>query len=192
MKNDIVLAGVGGQGILTIAAIIAQAAVKSGLNVKQSEVHGMSQRGGSVEAHLRISSDPIYSDLIAPGTADVVLSVEPMEALRQRRYLAADGAILANAKPVTNIGDYPELAAIHDEIKKSPKSVVFDAEGIAANLGTARAMNMVMLGAISVFLDMPESLLKDQIAAMFARKGEDVVKTNLDAFEAGKAAASNK
>ena len=192
MKNDIVLAGVGGQGILTIAAIIAQAAVKSGLNVKQSEVHGMSQRGGSVEAHLRISSDPIYSDLIAPGTADVVLSVEPMEALRQRRYLAADGAILANAKPVTNIGDYPELAAIHDEIKKSPKSVVFDAEGIAANLGTARAMNMVMLGAISVFLDMPESLLKDQIAAMFARKGEAVVKTNLDAFEAGKAAASDK
>ncbi len=190
MKNDIVLAGVGGQGILTIAAIIAQAAVKSGLNVKQSEVHGMSQRGGSVEAHLRISSDPIYSDLIAPGTADVVLSVEPMEALRQRRYLAADGAILANAKPVTNIGDYPELAAIHDEIKKSPKSVVFDAEGIAAKLGTARAMNMVMLGAISVFLDMPESLLKDQIAAMFARKGEAVVKTNLDAFEAGKAAAS--
>ena len=192
MKNDIVLAGVGGQGILTIAAIIAQAAVKSGLNVKQSEVHGMSQRGGSVEAHLRISSEPIYSDLIAPGTADVVLSVEPMEALRQRRYLAADGAILANAKPVTNIGDYPELAAIHDEIKKSPKSVVFDAEGIAANLGTARAMNMVMLGAISVFLDMPESLLKDQIAAMFARKGEAVVKTNLDAFEAGKAATSNK
>ncbi len=190
MKNDIVLAGVGGQGILTIAAIIAQAAVKSGLNVKQSEVHGMSQRGGSVEAHLRISSEPIYSDLIAPGTADVVLSVEPMEALRQRRYLAADGAILANAKPVTNIGDYPELAAIHDEIKKSPKSVVFDAEGIAAKLGTARAMNMVMLGAISVFLDMPESLLKDQIAAMFARKGEAVVKTNLDAFEAGKAAAS--
>ena len=192
MKNDIVLAGVGGQGILTIAAIIAQAAVKSGLNVKQSEVHGMSQRGGSVEAHLRISSDPIYSDLIAPGTADVVLAVEPMEALRQRRYLAADGAILANAKPVTNIGDYPVLAAIHDEIRKSPKSVVFDAEGIAANLGTARAMNMVMLGAISVFLDMPETLLKDQIAAMFARKGEAVVKTNLDAFEAGKAAASGK
>ena len=192
MKNDIVLAGVGGQGILTIAAIIAQAAVKSGLNVKQSEVHGMSQRGGSVEAHLRISSDTIHSDLIAPGTADVVLAVEPMEALRQRRYLAADGAILANAKPVTNIGDYPELEAIHAEIRKSPKSVVFDAEGIAANLGTARAMNMVMLGAISVFLDMPESLLKDQIAAMFARKGEAVVKTNLDAFEAGKAAASNK
>ena len=157
-----------------------------------SEVHGMSQRGGSVEAHLRISSDTIHSDLIAPGTADVVLAVEPMEALRQRRYLAADGAILANAKPVTNIGDYPELEAIHAEIRKSPKSVVFDAEGIAANLGTARAMNMVMLGAISVFLDMPESLLKDQIAAMFARKGEAVVKTNLDAFEAGKAAASNK
>ena len=191
MKNDIVLAGVGGQGILTIAAIIAQAAVKSGLNVKQSEVHGMSQRGGSVEAHLRISSTPIYSDLIAPGTADVVLAVEPMEALRQRKYLAADGAILANAKPVTNIGDYPELEAIHAEIRKSPKSVVFDAEGIAAEIGTARAMNMVMLGAISVFLDMPEALLKDQIAAMFARKGEAVVKTNLDAFEAGKAAASH-
>ena len=189
MKNDIVLAGVGGQGILTIAAIIAQAAVKAGLNVKQSEVHGMSQRGGSVEAHLRISSEPIYSDLIAPGTADVVLAVEPMEALRQRRYLAKDGAILANAKPVLNIGDYPELDAIIAELKTSPKSVALDAEDVAAKLGTPRAMNMVMLGAMSVFLDMPETLLTSQITAMFARKGDAVVKTNLDAFQAGKAAA---
>lgn len=189
MKNDIVLAGVGGQGILTIAAIIAQAAVKSGLNVKQSEVHGMSQRGGSVEAHLRLSSEPIFSDLIAPGTADVVLAVEPMEALRQQRYLAKDGAIISNDRPVKNIGDYPEVESIKAALKAYAKSVVFDAEGMAAEVATARAMNMVMLGAMSVFLDMPEELLTNQISAMFARKGEAVVASNLKAFAAGKAAA---
>lgn len=192
MKNDIVLAGVGGQGILTIAAIIADAAVRSGLNVKQSEVHGMSQRGGSVEAHLRLSSDPIYSDLIAPGTADVVLAVEPMEALRQQRYLSKDGAILANANPVKNIGDYPEVESILTELKTHSKSVVVDGEGLATACGTARAMNMVMLGAMSVFLDMPEELLIERVKAVFVRKGDSVVKVNLDAFEAGKQAALNR
>ena len=189
MKNDIVLAGVGGQGILTIAAIIAQAALKANLNVKQSEVHGMSQRGGSVEAHLRLSSEPIFSDLIAEGTADVVLAVEPMEALRQQRYLAPTGAIVANANPLINIGNYPAVEDIISAIKTYPKSVVMDAEGIATQVGTARAMNMVMLGAMSVFLDMPEKLLTDMITATFARKGEAIVATNLKAFAAGKEAA---
>ena len=132
MKNDIILAGVGGQGILTIAAIIGKAAMEAGLNVKQSEVHGMSQRGGAVLAHLRLSSEPIFSDLIAEHSADVILAVEPMEALRHVEGLADDGAIISNANPVKNIADYPETEALLAEIKRHPKSVVLDADGIAA------------------------------------------------------------
>lgn len=192
MKNDIILAGVGGQGILTIAAIIGKAALKVGLNVKQSEVHGMSQRGGDVLAHLRLSSEPIFSDLIADNSADVILAVEPMEALRHVAGLADNGAIIANARPVKNIGNYPEDESLIAEIKKYPRSVVLDADGIAVANGSARAMNIVMLGAVSVFLDMDPELLKEAITDSFARKGEDIVKMNLKAFEAGRQAASSK
>ena len=190
MKNDIILAGVGGQGILTIAAIIGKAAMEAGLNVKQSEVHGMSQRGGAVLAHLRLSSEPIFSDLIGEHSADVILAVEPMEALRHVEGLADDGAIISNANPVKNIADYPETEALLAEIKRHPKSVVLDADGIAAAGGNARAMNIVMLGAVSVFLDMDPELLRGVIRENFARKGEAVVEMNLKAFEAGREYAS--
>lgn len=189
MKNDIILAGVGGQGILTIAAIIGRAAMKVGLNVKQSEVHGMSQRGGAVLAHLRLSSDPIFSDLIADGAADIIIAVEPMEALRHIRGLSASGVILANSKPVKNIGDYPETEDVIAAVKQVPNSVVIDADGIAASLGNPRAMNTVMLGAISKFLSLDSALLRDVIAENFARKGQAVVDMNLKAFDAGRAAA---
>ena len=189
MKNDLILAGVGGQGILTIAAIIGKAAMKAGLNVKQSEVHGMAQRGGAVLAHLRLSSEPIFSDLIAEHSADVILAVEPMEAMRHIEGLSDSGAIIANATPVKNIADYPDTEALIAEIKKHPKSVVLDADGIAVASGNARAMNTVMLGAVSVFLDMDPELLRNVICENFARKGDAVVEMNLKAFEAGREAA---
>ena len=189
MKNDLILAGVGGQGILTIAAIIGKAAMKAGLNVKQSEVHGMAQRGGAVLAHLRLSSEPIFSDLIAEHSADVILAVEPMEAMRHIEGLSDHGAIIANATPVKNIADYPETEALVAEIKKFPKSVVLDADGIAVKAGSSRAMNTVMLGAVSVFLDMDPELLRNVIRENFARKGEEIVAMNLKAFEAGRDAA---
>jgi len=189
MKNDLILAGVGGQGILTIAAIIGKAAMKAGLNVKQSEVHGMAQRGGAVLAHLRLSSEPIFSDLIAEHSADVILAVEPMEAMRHIEGLSDQGAIIANATPVKNIADYPETEALVAEIKKFPKSVVLDADGIAVKAGSSRAMNTVMLGAVSVFLDMDPELLRNVIRENFARKGEEIVAMNLKAFEAGREAA---
>lgn len=190
MKNDIILAGVGGQGILTIAAIIGKAALKAGLNVKQSEVHGMSQRGGAVLAHLRLSSDPIYSDLIGEHSADVILAVEPMEALRHIEGLSDSGAIISNASPVKNIGNYPETELLLNEIKKYPRNVVIDADGIAVANGSARAMNIVMLGAVSVFLDMDADLLRGVIRESFARKGDEIVNMNLKAFEAGREYAS--
>ena len=191
MKKDIVLAGVGGQGILTIASIIGQAAVRQGLNIKQSEVHGMAQRGGAVLAHLRLASAKIHSDLIAPGTADALLAVEPMEALRQVESLRQDGVILANSKPVRNINDYPELPSVLAALQAYPRTLVIDADDMAAAAGTARAMNMVMLGTVAPFLDMPIELIQEIIAEVFARKGEKVVEVNLKAFAAGLEAARN-
>jgi indolepyruvate ferredoxin oxidoreductase beta subunit len=185
MKSDIVLAGVGGQGILTIAAIIGQAAVSEGINVKQSEVHGMAQRGGSVVAHLRLSSAPVRSDLIEPGTAHVVLSMEPMEALRQMPYLSKEGVLISNTTPIRNIGDYPEVDSILKELERIPRHVVIDADDLAKKAGSPRAANMVLLGAISNFLELPVRLLTDSINIMFARKGEAIVNANLKAFTAG-------
>lgn len=185
MKSDIVLAGVGGQGILTIAAIIGQAAVNEGIHVKQSEVHGMAQRGGSVVAHLRLSSEPVKSDLIELGTADVVLSMEPMEALRQIPYLSKAGVLISNTTPIRNIGDYPELDSIREELEKVPRSVIIDADDLAKRAGSPRAANMVLLGAISNLLELPSRLLTDSINVMFARKGEAIVNANLKAFAAG-------
>jgi indolepyruvate ferredoxin oxidoreductase beta subunit len=190
MKNDIILAGVGGQGILTIATIVGQAAVSRGLHVKQSEVHGMAQRGGAVVAHLRLSSVPIYSDLITPGHADVVLAVEPMEALRQAYNLRPNGVLLANTEAVKNIADYPDEAALLEELRQAPHSLVLDAGAMAKACGSAKAMNIVMLGALGAFLDLPEEALSETIRQVFARKGDEVVTANLRAFAAGRAAAA--
>ena len=190
MKKDIVLAGVGGQGILTIAALIGRVAMELGMNVKQSEVHGMSQRGGAVLAHLRMSEAPILADQIGLGSADVVIAVEPMEALRQAPLLSKDGVIITNATPVKNIGDYPETDALLAELRANPRNVVIDADGIAEAAGTRRAMNIVMLGAVSKFIDIDEALLKEVVTEKFASKGEEVVASNIKAFDAGRDAAS--
>ena len=109
MKLDVVLAGVGGQGVLTAAAILAEAGRRHGLTVKQGEVHGMSQRGGAVTANLRMADGPVGSDLIARGSAEMILSLEPVEALRWLPYLATDGVVVTSASPVRNISDYPEI-----------------------------------------------------------------------------------
>jgi len=191
MKNDIVIAGVGGQGILTIAAIVGHAAVANGMNVKQSEVHGMAQRGGAVLAHLRLSDETVFSDLVPKGRADVVLAVEPLEALRHIDFLAADGVLLANEVPVVNINDYPDQEMVLAELRQHPKNVVLNADQMAKDSGSARAMNMVMLGALSPFLDLPTDSLTDMIKQAFARKGEKIVETNLAAFAAGRQAAKD-
>ncbi len=191
MKTDIVLAGVGGQGILTIAAIIGQAAVSQGIQVKQSEVHGMAQRGGSVVAHLRLSNAPVKSDLIELGTADIVLAMEPMEALRQMPCLSAKGVLLSNTTPIRNIGDYPELELILGELRNFPRNAVMDADEMAKTAGSPRAANMVLLGAVSNFLELPAELLTDTIRNMFARKGEEIVQANLKAFDAGRNFTAN-
>ncbi len=193
MKKDIILAGVGGQGILSIAAIIGYAAVESDLYLKQAEVHGMSQRGGDVQSHLRLSDKEIASDLIAHGTADMIISVEPMESLRYLPFLKDEGWLVTNTKPFINIENYPDEKKVLDEIKKQPKNIAIDAEGIAAELGSAKSANMVILGAASPFLDMDFEKLKDAIKFIFSKKGQDVVDLNINAIEAGrKFAMENK
>lgn len=186
MKKDIILAGVGGQGILSIAAIIGYAAVQTGLYLKQAEVHGMSQRGGDVQSNLRLSDKPIASDLIPHGKADMILSVEPMESLRYLPFLNPEGWLVTNTKPFINIPDYPAEEDIMAEVKKLPHHVALDAESIATELGTVKAANMVMLGAASPFLGLEYDKLKDAISFFFGRKGQELVDLNLKALEAGR------
>jgi len=189
MKIDIILSGVGGQGILSIAAVIGQAAIKDGLYMKQSEVHGMSQRGGDVQSNLRISDKPIASDLIAKGSADIIISLEPMEALRYLPFLKENGWVVTNSKPFVNIPNYPELEKVMEAINALPNKVVLDIEQIAKDLGASRSGNMVMLGAASPYIGIEYSKLEEGIRSIFKRKGEEIVSINLKALEAGRAIA---
>ncbi len=186
MKSDIILAGVGGQGILSIAAAIGLAAVKNDLYIKQSEVHGMSQRGGDVQSHLRLSDKPVASDLIPKGKADLILSVEPMEGLRYLPYLAENGWLVTNTTPFNNIPDYPEVEDILQQIKSLPNHIAIDADAIAKQSGSSRSSNIVMLGAASPFIDIPYERLEDGIRQLFGKKGEELVNTNLKALRAGR------
>lgn len=188
MKLDIILSGVGGQGILSIAAIIGEAALKQGLHIKQAEVHGMSQRGGDVQSNLRISSSEIYSDLIAKGCADAIISLEPMESLRYLPYLSKDGWIVANSSPYVNITNYPDMEMITKELSSLPNVILLDVDALAKEAGATRATNMVLLGAASVILNMDHTKLEDAIEQVFSRKGEKIVEMNINAFRTGRAA----
>jgi len=193
MKQDIILAGVGGQGILSIATVIGSAALAQGLYLKQAEVHGMSQRGGDVQSNLRLSSDPIHSDLIPRGTADLIVSLEPMEALRYVPYLAPQGWVITNTVPFVNIPDYPPMESLMAELDKLPHVIAIDVDAIAKEAGSARSANMVLLGATAAVLDILDpDKLRDGIRRIFGRKGEDIVEANIKAFNAGLASAQNR
>jgi len=189
MKQDIILAGVGGQGILSIAFVIDNAALKEGYNFKQAEVHGMAQRGGAVQSHLRISSDPIYSDLIPKGGADMILSVEPLECLRYLDYLSVKGIIVTSQSPFVNIPNYPDIEKVLSEIRAQEKRVLVDSEKLAKEAGSPRAQNMVMLGAASPHLALKDENLKELIRVLFEPRGEKLIEMNLKAFELGRNAA---
>lgn len=186
MKSDIILAGVGGQGILSIAAALGTAALADDLNIKQAETHGMSQRGGAVVSHMRISDLNIASDLIPVGTADLILSVEPMESLRYLPFLSENGYLVTNTTPFVNIGNYPELESVISEIEKLPRFVAIDADKIAKEVGNARASNMVMLGAASPFIDIEFHKIEAGIKEIFERKGDAIVEMNLKALRTGR------
>lgn len=186
MKNDIILSGVGGQGILSIAAVIGLAAVDNNLFLKQSEVHGMSQRGGDVQSHFRLSDKPVFSDLIPYGKADLIISVEPMESLRYLPWLSKQGWLVTNSNPFINIPDYPPVDEILNEIRKIKNNIIIDADAIAKEVGSARSGNIVVLGAASPFINMPYRSLEKAVRKLFERKGEEIVEFNLKALNAGR------
>ncbi len=186
MKTDIILAGVGGQGILSIAATIGMAALHNDMHLKQAEVHGMSQRGGAVQSNMRISDKPIASDLIPMGAADIILSVEPMESLRYLPYLKKGGWLVTNTTPFVNIPDYPEVENVLIEVKKHKNHIALDADTIAAEFGSKRSSNIVMLGAATPFFNISFESFEEGIRKIFARKGEDIINMNLNALRAGR------
>ncbi|MCU0456908.1 MAG: indolepyruvate oxidoreductase subunit beta [Bacteroidales bacterium] len=186
MKNDIILSGVGGQGILSIAAAIGLAAVENKLYLKQSEVHGMSQRGGDVQSHFRLSDKPVASDLIPMGKADLIISVEPMESLRYLPWLSDEGWLVTSSVPYVNIPDYPAVDEILEEIRKIKNHVIIDADSIAREAGSVRSGNIVVLGAASPYINMPFSSLENAVRSLFARKGEETVDINIRALRIGR------
>ncbi|MEN6368853.1 MAG: indolepyruvate oxidoreductase subunit beta [Thermotogota bacterium] len=185
MKRDIILAGVGGQGLLALAAVLGQAARGLGLHLKQAEVHGMAQRGGVVQSHVRFSDRPVHSDLVREGTADLVLALEPMEALRYLPYLKLDGALVSDTRPVRNIPDYPDVDRILAELRAITPHRLVDAAALAEQAGSPQASNLVVLGAGSPFLGLPVKALEDGIRAVFADKAESVIAANLRGFRLG-------
>ena len=185
MRTDIILSGVGGQGILSIATIIGAAAIDEGLYIKQAAVHGMSQRGGDVQSNLRLSSTPISSDLIPLGKADLVISLEPMEALRYLPYLSKEGWIITNTVPFVNIDNYPDEAKLREALAALPHVIALDVDAIAKSVASPRASNIVLLGAAAPFLGIEPEKLEEGIRSIFSRKGEQIVEMNIAAFRAG-------
>ena len=186
MKCDIILCGVGGQGILSIAAIIGEAAMNENLYIKQAEVHGMSQRGGDVQSNLRISSEPIHSDLIARGGADVIISMEPMEALRYLPYLSGEGWVITSSAPFVNIPNYPGREALMAELGKLPHVVTIDIEQLARDNQVPRSANIILLGAAQKALGIEYGKLEAAVRRVFARKGDAVVEANVKALAIGR------
>ena len=186
MKKDIILAGVGGQGILSIATIIGDAAAVAGLSLKQAEVHGMSQRGGDVQSNLRLSTETIHSDLIKQGTADLIISMEPMEALRYVQYLHENGSVVTSSHPFKNIPNYPDMEELNKHLAALPNCVSLNVEQLAKDAGAPQqAANMVLLGAAIPMLDIEFEKIEAGIRRIFARKGEEVIEKNLAAVRAG-------
>jgi indolepyruvate ferredoxin oxidoreductase beta subunit len=188
MKKDIILCGVGGQGILSIATIIGEAAMNDGLYIKQAEVHGMSQRGGDVQSNLRLSSEPIQSDLIPLGAADVIISMEPMEALRYLPFLSKDGWIITSSAPFVNIPNYPDIEVVKGDLQRLPHVIMLDIEQAAKDNGVPRSANVILLGAAQQALGIEYGKLEQAIRSVFGRKGEAVVEANIKALAIGKEA----
>ena len=185
MKQDIILSGVGGQGILSISFLICNAALERGWSFKQAEVHGMAQRGGAVQSHLRLSDQEIHSDLIPHGQADLILSVEPLEVFRYVPYLSPEGIVITATDPFINIPNYPEQNEIDGLLEKLPKKILVNAKAVAKELGNSRVSNTIMLGAAAPTLGFEADEFDSSLNILFGRKGEKIVDVNRQAVRAG-------
>lgn len=189
MKYDLVLCGVGGQGILSVAAVIAQAAMDEGLSVRQSEVHGMAQRGGAVQAHLRIADREIHGSLIGRGRADMLLSMEPLETLRYMEFLTAEARVITALEPFKNIPNYPDIKLLRETLKNVSRLLALPVEDMAKEAGHIRSANMVLVGAASVWLPIGKETLREAVAKRLGSKGKNMLELNLRAFDLGRSGA---
>ena len=186
MKYNIIICGVGGQGVISVAAIIAQAAVAEGLQVCQSEVHGMAQRGGAVFSHLRISDGAVHSTLIPRGCADMLLSMEPLESLRYTHMLASDGILITAEEALANIPAYPDMQTVYAAIEDFSNTRRVPASKLAQEAGSPRAVNMVLVGTASKSIPLKTDSLEKAIRERFASRGEKTIALNLAAFNSGR------
>ena len=189
---NIVLSGVGGQGVILASKILSSAAIESGLDVKQSEVHGMSQRGGSVTSHVRIGSK-VYSPLVVEGEADIVLGFELLEAERNKHWVKKGGIIIYNklkVNPITvsaGMAEYPDN--LEEKLNKLDSKVFgIDAFELAKNAGNPKAANVVLVGAASNFIPIKEEVWEEVLKKVVPAKVLDV---NIKAFNAGKNCIQN-
>ncbi len=192
MKCDVIIAGVGGQGILSIATVLGRAALSHGFRLKQAEVHGMAQRGGAVQSHFRVSDEPIHSDIIGQAGADVIVGMEPMESLRYLAWLAPEGWLISNREAVVNIPDYPPVEELCAGVEAWKRHLLFDGSELARQAGSARSLNMAMLGAATPFIPIPQAVLEQAISDQFELKGTSVVETNIEVFRAARALAEER
>jgi indolepyruvate ferredoxin oxidoreductase beta subunit len=185
-KHDVVIAGVGGQGVVSLGVVLASAARREGLEVQLSEVHGMAQRGGSVEVTLRLSDRPINGALVAQGGADLLLATEPLEAVRRLPAVKREGVVVSSTEPVANIPDYPDLEQLLATLRSLPRVLLLETGDIASRAGSRKAANVVLAGAASVFLELRSETVEELIRENFGAKGEKVLAANLTAFRRGR------
>lgn len=186
-KLDLLITGVGGQGAILASDIIGKAAVNAGLPIRAAETHGMAQRGGSVVNHIRVGNN--YGSMIPKKGADLLLALEPMEAVRYLNFLKDGGIIIVNTHPIipvtvtSGLTKYPEVSDILDVLSEKYIVKAFNADEVASEAGNRLAMNVVMVGAASAYLPIPKGILLESVKVLVPQK---TVEINLRAFEMGR------
>lgn len=188
MKIDIIFAGVGGQGIISAAAMVVQTATKLGLNAKQNEVHGMAQRGGSVVCFVRISDEEISSNTIPKGQADFIFATEPMEAIRYIDYISPNGTVITNDTPFINIPEYPDTDKLLGFLKNESNAIIIDGKRLNEEISNPKVANTAVLGVLipRLGINKMEETFIELIELRFKSKGDKIIELNKKAYWWGK------
>ena len=192
MKNrlnrpfGVIVAGVGGQGAITLAQLVLGAAWKSGFFVHQSEVHGMSQRGGSVNAHILFDKKEVSSPVVMEGAGNLLIGMEPLETLRYLSLLRKDAEVVSSVIPIKNMAEYPDVDKILSELKSVPGVTLVDTDKYSKELSNKKAGNIILLGIASKHMPISKKMWHEVIKERFEGKGEKIIDKNIEAFEFGR------
>ena len=185
MSCKIIVSGVGGQGAITIAQLILGAAFKDNLYALQSEVHGMSQRGGAVNAHVIVSSMEVFSPVVMAGDGDILISLEPLETLRYLPLLKSGAHVIAAMEPVVNMDNYPEREELMGALARIPGVQLIDTETHSRALNAKKSGNIILLGVAARHMGIASARWREALTERFAGKGEAIITKNIEAFECG-------